>query len=175
MNGIKLPEIIFNGEKIIEKYDKKVYLVIVNHEEFGCTEFIIPGVAHVNKVVRMYLNTALLVAKLDVQKINSIIASKQERAYRNNIFFNLTFETKRIIYDMIVIMLVDRVRILNSDFCDDFDVYFEPSVQDTPVVQFDSKKQISAHLDFEYIRKPINLKPFCLALALYDHKRSVIC
>jgi hypothetical protein len=166
-----MPEVVFKGEKLFKEYEKKVEVLIVNHEEFCCIEFIVLGVSSGNKAARMYLSSALLVAKIDVQQFSYKFALQQETANRNNISFVFNSEAKRTALNMIATMLVSRFRILPSVFCNEFDVYFEPSVDDTPIVRFDSRKHFNARLDFEYDKKPPNLQPFSLVLLLLDQKR----
>jgi hypothetical protein len=153
--------------KFFEKYQKKIEFIIVNHEDFSCIEVIVLGVRLGNKATRLYLNSAILITKVDVEQFNVTLEIKQNSASRQNILFVPGFEMKKIALNMITTMLVDGIKITSSVFAGEFDVFFQ-------MKQFDFNSAIRStnnNIEFEFEIKPKTLIPFRFVSSLTDQLR----
>jgi hypothetical protein len=167
----KISEILFSCSKSFRKYNKKVEIMIVNHTEFRCVELIVHGVRLGNKATRLYLNAEVLMAKIDANLFSVTFEIKYEAAKRQNRSFRVELELKRTAWNMIVASLIERLQIVPSVFKGEFDIYFEPTKQDLTTMAPDSQRHLNARSDFEFNKKPINLKPYFYVKACDDQNR----
>jgi hypothetical protein len=157
-------EVIYKGVKFFEKYQKTIEFIIVNHEDFSCIEVIVLGVRLGNKAARLYLNSAILITKVDLEQFNSTLEVKQGFASKQNILFSPGFEMKKIALNMITTMLVDGLKISPSVFVNEFDLFFQ-------INNFSSTKRNNGNYDFEFELKPSELIPFKFVRSLTDQIR----
>jgi hypothetical protein len=168
--NMEIPEVVYKGEKIFENYEKKVKVFILNHEELHCIELIVLGVSFGNKAVRMYLNSAVLVTKVDLRQFNTTLEIKRDAANRLRKPFDAPWEMKRIVLNMLAVMLIDRLQIIPSVFVNEFDVYFEPQDDDVIITNI-MRDTFQPRLDFEFERKPVEVTPFKVIQTIVVHKR----
>lgn len=154
------PEIVYKGEKFFKKYQKKVEIIIVNHDEFSCLELIVLGIRPGNKAKRVYLDSSLLVTKIDVDQFNSTFEIKQNASIRQKKQFNDDLEMKNIVLNMIITMLIGRLEIVPSIDMAYFDLFFQPSANDKTIINSEKGTTFTARLDFEFPNKPNGLKSY---------------
>ncbi len=155
MSKIVEPEIVFRGEKVFPKYDKKVEIIIVNHQDFHCFEVITFGLRPYQEDVRVYLNSDSLVKKINLHQFNMTFEVKQRAAHRLNKPFVPGYEMKLIAQNMITSSINQRLKITPSSFCGEFNLNFEP-LDDNMT----EKQLLNTRLDFEMESKPEGLEPF---------------
>src|SRR5688500_13093700 len=59
-------EIVFKGTKKVEQFNKKLDILLVKHETYGCLELIVLGVKKDNQAQRIYLDLGILTAEVDL-------------------------------------------------------------------------------------------------------------
>ncbi len=165
------PEVVFKGEKVFENYEKRVKFLIVNHEEFGCIEVIVLGLSSRNHNFRIYLNFDLLFSKIDRDQFNTTFKIMQDAAGRRKRLFLPEVEVKMIGLNMISATLVNRLQIVPSTKFNEFDLFFKPSESDIPIIRFNAFTSYITRLDFEFEKKPRDLKPYIIIQSLSDQKR----
>jgi hypothetical protein len=154
-------EIIYKGEKFFEKYQKKIEILLVNHEEFSCIEVIVHGVRVENKSARLYLSSAALVTVTNVEHFNRTLAVKHQSAQRLNLPFNPDFEMKKLALSMITTVLIEGLNIIPSVFMSEFDLCFE----------LNGRHYVEDNNSFEFAVKPRYLAPFTVDYSLVNYFR----
>jgi hypothetical protein len=118
-------EVVYRGEKFYSQFEKKVKILIVNHEAFSCIEVIVLGVRLGNKAARLYLNSCVMVHIINGKNLKSTFCERLKNETKNNQPFISGFEMKKIALNMITTMLVDGLAIVPSIFVTEFDLCFD--------------------------------------------------
>jgi hypothetical protein len=164
-------EIASRTVKFFEKYQKKVEILIVHHEDFSCLEVIVLGMKLGNKASRRYLNSCLLVPKIDINQFNSTLIIKQSSAVRQNKPFDSKIEMKKIATNMILAYVINSLQVVPSIEDNEFEFYFKPNLNDNAIINLNSC-EFYARLDYEFEKKPRGLKPFDVVYTLNDIKKA---
>ncbi len=144
--------------KFFAEYLKTIEILIVNHDSFNCIEMIVLGVLDKNKPIRMYLDSLILLNKLDIKLFNASFDIKQKCESREN--FDVEHEMKELAFTMISSLLINRVRIAPIHTEVEYEVYFEPNYSDCGNIKIDSFGNLVTQLDFELSNKPQGLIPY---------------
>ncbi len=139
-------EVIYKGEKFFERYEKKVDILLVNHEGYSCIEVIVHGISADNKTTRLYLNSVALIFILGDEDYS---AQGQSKIPLSHVLG--CSEIKKVNMSMIGSFLVEGLQILPSIFISEFDLCFELNGQ-CYVMDDDNF--------FEFAVKPRGLVPF---------------
>jgi hypothetical protein len=156
-------EVFEKQEKIFKEFDnKKVEIVIVNHERFSCLEIIVLGVRSGNKPVRMYLNSRKLAEKINAKQFNEFVKEKEIEAKRQHKSFHVTSHAQenKITMNLIVKLIISRLQIIPSTDFKEFDIFFELGENELPIIPIDLNSSLEVRVDFEYDEKPDGLIPY---------------
>ncbi len=154
MFALSKPEIVFRGVKVFPKQDhKKVEIIIVNHQDLHCFEVITFGLRPYQEDVRVYLDSDIMVKKINLHQFYTTFDVKERAARRLNKPFVPGYERKIIAQNMISSSLQKRLQIVPTAFCGEFNLNFESS-------SFNDMQRKLFQLDVEMESKPDGLEPF---------------
>jgi hypothetical protein len=157
-------EVIYNGEKFFEKYQKKIEIMLINHEGFSCIEAIVHGIRIGYKTTRVYFNSAALVTVMNVEQFNLTLDVKQKAAEKLNLPYSPGYEMKKLALNVISTVLIKGLKIIPSIFVSEFDLCFELNIQEHCVER-------NNNLPFEYDVIPFGLVPFAVTPPVFDALR----
>jgi hypothetical protein len=133
-------ELIYKGAKFFEKYEKKVEILLINHEGCSCIEVIVHGVKVGNIPSRLYLNSTILVTMMNVEQFNRTLDVKQKAANKLGLPFDSSYEMKKLALNILSTLLVEGLRIIPSIFLSEFDLCFELNgqsyMEDNNVIEY---------------------------------------
>jgi hypothetical protein len=152
-------ELIYSGAKKFEKFQKKIDILLVNHEGLSCIEMIVLGIRSGSKISRLYLNSAALVTMINIEHFNHTLDMKQNSAQKLNILYNPGLEMKKLALSIITTVLVECLRIVPSVYVSEFDLCFELNGR---------RSYLEENIGFEFAIKPHGLIPFPVALPVID-------
>jgi hypothetical protein len=159
---------VYKGAKYFKNYQKKIEIIIVNHEEvFSCIELIVLGVRNGNKAKRLYLDAEVLLMKVDITQFNKTFEIKQNASIRQSKYFDEDLQMKLVAWNMITAMIMNQLQISPSSISGVFELYFEPTSTDVGTIFTDFQNKTTIRLNFELVAKPENLLPYKLTDRYY--------
>ncbi len=160
------PLIVYEGAKTFAKCNSKYEVLIANHHQQHCLEVIIFTTLQ-NSTTRLYLNSDLLVSKIDMHMFNNTFQIKRKSAERMNQPVDTAQLMTQTATSMVVAMILSRLQMTDVTGDGFGTIYLKPSTKDCTVAR-NSCDDSTSTIDFEYLDMPEELIPYDASLRIAE-------